>query len=63
MKDLEAITSQLATAYMTEHGQLLCRSCVDRHGPQLGRAGIALELVPCHGAVLCSLCDRSATDL
>ena len=62
-KDLEAITSQLSAAYMTSHGDLLCRGCVERNGSQLSRAGITLELVPCHGVVLCTLCDRSATEL
>ena len=63
LKDLEAITSMLAAAYMTEHGALLCRPCVERNRGQLARASIGLELVPCHGIVLCTLCDRSATEL
>ncbi len=47
-----------SAAYITEHGQLLCEACTDRNKAQLGRAGIGLELVPCHGSVLCTLCDR-----
>ena len=60
--ELKAITSQLSAAYMTEHGDLLCRPCVERNRGQLARAGIGLELVPCSGVVLCTLCDRPATE-
>lgn len=58
--ELDAITSQLThVAYLTDHGQLLCEVCTDHNKAQLGRAGIALTLVPCHGEVLCTLCDRT----
>ena len=62
LSTLHAITSQLGAAYMTEHGDLLCHACTDRNRGQLSRAGIALELIPCSGVVLCTLCDRPATD-
>ena len=57
--DLESVTGRpLAQAYVTGHGQLLCDVCVAHHGPQLRREGIAVDPCPCHGAVLCTLCDR-----
>lgn len=62
LKDLDAVTTQLGAAYMTEHGHLLCHRCYELHRHQLGRAGIGMELVPCHGIVACTLCDRSATE-
>lgn len=61
--DLEVITSQLGAAYMTAHGDVLCHGCVERNGPQLSRAGIGLELIPCSSVVFCSLCDCPATEL
>ena len=62
MNELTAITSTLGAAYMTEHGDLLCHACTERNRGQLSRAGIGLELVPCHGVMLCTLCDRPVTD-
>ena len=61
--DLAMITTRLEAAYMTEHGALLCRPCLDRNRGQLSRAGISFELVPCHGTVLCTLCDAPATQI
>lgn len=61
-RDLGAVTSQLSAAYMTDGGQLLCNACVARNRGQLARAGIELELVPCHGLLSCELCGHSVTD-
>lgn len=49
---------KLSQAYITTHAQLLCRPCGDRNKRQLAQAGITLDVVPCEGTVLCTLCDR-----
>ena len=56
------MTDTLGAAYLTEDGQLLCSGCVDRNKGQFSRAGIALELVPCHGVIDCTLCGLPAAD-
>jgi hypothetical protein len=61
MEDLINITSQLSSAHMTEHGQLLCYRCYELNAPQLKRAGVQMELVPCHGTIECTLCGLPAT--
>ena len=58
----QEVTSTLGAAYLTDHGQLLCSSCVDRNKGQFARAGIGLVVVPCHGIVECTLCGRSASE-
>lgn len=58
--DLQAITSQLGAAYMTNDGDLLCHGCFERNRHQLSRAGMHFELIACSEAVGCTLCDRPA---
>ena len=59
---MNGVTSTLGAAYLTDDGQLLCSGCVERNKGQFSRAGIALELVPCHGVIDCTLCGQSAAD-